>query len=57
MFANDTKINFDKDNLEPLLKDYKLYNWIDGRYSEGDNFGVRVDPAKSGKYKSVIMRK
>ena len=57
MFANDTKINFDKDNLEPLLKDYKLYNWIDGRYSEADNFGVRVDPAKSGKYKSVIMRK
>ncbi len=57
MFANDTKINFDKDNLEPLLKDYKLYHWIDGRYSEADNFGVRVDPAKSGKYKSVIMRK
>ena len=57
VFANDTKINFDKDNLEPLLKDYKLYNWIDGRYSEADNFGVRVDPAKSGKYKSVIMRK
>ncbi len=56
-FANDTKINFDKDNLEPLLKDYKLYHWIDGRYSEADNFGVRVDPAKSGKYKSVIMRK
>ena len=57
MFANDTKINFDKDNLEPLLKDYKLYYWIDGKYSEADNFGVRVDPAKSGKYKSVIMRK
>ena len=57
VFANDTKINFDKDNLEPLLKEYKLYQWIDGRYSEADNFGVRVDPAKSGKYKSVIMRK
>ena len=57
VFANDTKINFDKDNLEPLLKDYKLYHWIDGRYSEADNFGVRVDPAKSGKYKSIIMRK
>ena len=36
---------------------HELYHWIDGRYSEADNFGVRVDPAKSGKYKSVIMRK
>lgn len=55
-FASDTKINFKKDNLEPLLKDYKLYSWIDGRYSEADNFGVRVDPSKSKKYKSVIIR-
>ena len=57
VFANDTKINFEKDNLEPLLKEYKLYSWINNKYSEADNFGVRVDPSKSGKYKSVIMRK